>query len=516
MWFGWFIRGIHHFGSQAMIVLLAMHLLQVLVAGAYRVPREVNWWFGLALLFATLGFSLTGYLLPWDQKGYWATKVATNIMGGAPGVGPYLQKIVVGGGDYGNQTLTRFYGLHVGILPGLFVLCLVAHVALFRRHGLTPPRNHERYTAGKFWPEQLFMDSLASVVVFGVLVALVVREGGANLDAPADPSSSDYPARPEWYFLSLFQLLKYFPGKQEVLGTIVIPSAILVVMLLVPLFDRVLPRGLAHFLACGLVFALVGGAGYLTYEAFKADAGNRQFLDARQKADAARQRALELARSGIPPDGPMYVLLRDPLTHGRAVLDSKCLGCHHYGGEGIGKQTASDLKDFGSYKWVRSLLEDPKSNAHFGTVKAFAKGGMVEWKRSSKLKAKQLDDVARFVASFAAIPADLTPEEWLNSPGVAEDPGLEPFQNECGTCHVIDGLSEGGTRDAPKLFAWGSPQWTSRMIHKPGAPDLYGYLEAKDQMPAFGLDQLTENDVAMVIRYLKGDYAPPPSAEKPQ
>ena len=140
MTLGWFIRGIHHFGSQAMVVLLALHLIQVLWAGAYRRPREVNWWFGMALLFLTLGFSLTGYLLPWDQKGYWATKVATNITGGAPVLGPYLQKVVVGGPDYGNQTLTRFYGLHVGVLPALFVLCLAAHIALFRRHGLTPPR----------------------------------------------------------------------------------------------------------------------------------------------------------------------------------------------------------------------------------------------------------------------------------------------------------------------------------------------------------------------------------------
>ena len=89
------------------------------------------------LLFVTLGFSLTGYLLPWDQKGYWATKVATNIMGMTPVVGPYVQKVVLGGSDYGNQTLTRFYGLHVGVLPALMVMCVAAHVALFRRHGLT-------------------------------------------------------------------------------------------------------------------------------------------------------------------------------------------------------------------------------------------------------------------------------------------------------------------------------------------------------------------------------------------
>ena len=108
----------------------------------------------------------------------------------------------------------------------------------------------------------------------------------------------------------------------------------------------------------------------------------------------------------------MYVLLRDPLTHGRAVLESKCLGCHYYDSKGTGKQTASDLKDFGSYAWVRGLLDDPKSAAHFGKVPQC--DGMVEWKKSTKLTKQQLDDVARFVASFAAIPADQTAEEWLN------------------------------------------------------------------------------------------------------
>jgi ubiquinol-cytochrome c reductase cytochrome b subunit len=503
---GWFIRGVHHFGSQAMVILLALHLLQVLWAGAYRAPREVNWWFGMALLFVTLGFSLTGYLLPWDQKGYWATKVATNIMGGAPVLGPYVQKVVVGGSDYGNQTLTRFYGLHVGVLPALLVMCLAAHVALFRKHGVTPPRHAERRPTGAFWPEQLFMDTAFSVAVLGVLVLLTVREHGADLDAPADPSSSDYPARPEWYFLSLFQMLKLFPGDREVIGTVVIPVAVFAALAALPLLDKVLPRGLAHFLACGFVFGLVGGAGYLTYEAWKADAGDKTFQDARAKADEARQRALALAGSpeaGIPPDGAMYVLLRDPLYHGQATLRAKCLGCHVYDGKGEGEQTASDLKGFGSRAWVRGLLDNPKSPAYFGRVPAC--DGMVEWKKSSKLTAKQLDDVADFVATFPAIPPDLTAEEWLNRDDVANHPGLGPFQKECGTCHVIDGLTEGGTRDAPKLFAWGSPQWIARMIRKSSAPDLYGYLEPKDRMPSFA-EQLTDNGVETVVRFLRGDY----------
>ena len=120
-------------------------------------------------MFLTLGLSLTGYLLPWDQKGYWATKVATNIMGSVPLIGPYLQRVVVGGSDYGNQTLTRFFGLHVGVLPLLLILAVVAHVALFRKHGVTPPKNAQGM--GKFWPEQMFMDSSPRSSFWGRLSA---------------------------------------------------------------------------------------------------------------------------------------------------------------------------------------------------------------------------------------------------------------------------------------------------------------------------------------------------------
>ena len=142
---------------------------------------------------------------------------------------------------------------------------------------------------------------------------------------------------------------------------------------------------------------------------------------------------------------------------------------------------------------------------------------MAEWKKSSKLSPKQLDDVADFVASFAAIPDDMTPDEWLNSPGVVRPSGLAPFQKECGTCHVIDGLTEGGMRDAPKLFGWGSPRWIARMIRKPRSSDKYGFLDEKQagQMPAFGADQITASDLDALIRYLKDDYAKPAASAAP-
>jgi ubiquinol-cytochrome c reductase cytochrome b subunit len=122
-----------------------------------------------------------------------------------------------------------------------------------------------------------------------------------------------------------------------------------------------------------------------------------------------------------------------------------------------------------------------------------------------KLSARELAVVADFVASFAMIPPDTTAAEWIEDPKVAQHPGLEPFVTECGPCHVVSGLTEGGMEDAPSLFGWGSPQWIARMIKKPGATDLYGFLEQPGRMPSFD-GQLTENDVTTLVRFLKRDH----------
>ncbi|MBI1324972.1 cytochrome B6 [bacterium] len=520
---GWFVRGLHHFGAQAMVVLLFLHLLQVLIAGAYRSPREVNWWLGMVLLFITLAFSLTGYLLPWDQKGYWATKVATNIMGITPVVGPYVQKVVVGGNEYGNQTLTRFYGIHVGVLPGLLVLTLAAHIAVFRRHGVTAP---EKATGSDpFWPKQVFMDTVASLAVLGVVAFFAIAERGAPLDAPAEPSSSDYPARPEWYFLSLFQMLKRpeFAGENEIIGAIIVPGAIVTALFAFPLLDKIFPRKLGHFLACSLVFALVGVAGLLTMQAWKEDAANADFQVTRAKADVARKRALFLAghpEAGVPPEGSRYVLLNDPLYAGSSVLERKCLSCHYYDGKGVlerghdgkmvmTKQIAADLKGFGTRPWLEGLLANPSDAKYFGSTPQLS--GMAQWKKTTKLKPDELKTVTDFVAEFAKVGDEETIDDWLSRNEISEHPGLELFKKDCGRCHTVDAegiLGEGGEVEAPNLFGWGSPRWVRRMIRHPNAADRYGYLEEKDQMPGFGQTELSDREMSVLIRLFSGQYVP--------
>ncbi len=236
---GWVVRGIHHFMAQATIVLLVLHLMQIMIDGAYRAPREVNFWFGLALLFVVLGLSLTGYLLPWDQKGYWATKVATSIASMAPFVGPQLQQLLIGGAEYGHLTLTRFFALHAGVLPAALVGLIVGHVYLFRRHGVTVPQElRNDRPDGNFWPDQLLRDGVASLAVMAAVLALVVWTGGAHLGAPADPTEPYSAARPEWYFLFLFQWLKYFPAGWEVVGAHVIPALLVGLVALMPLIGR--------------------------------------------------------------------------------------------------------------------------------------------------------------------------------------------------------------------------------------------------------------------------------------
>ncbi len=134
---GWFIRGLHHWGASAMVVLTVLHLLRVFFSGAYKYPREVTWLTGVVLLVIVVGFGFTGYLLPWDQKAYWATTVGTRIAAVAPGIGPLILRIMRGGDELSAVTLARFFGTHVWVLPAALALLILVHLYLVIRIGIT-------------------------------------------------------------------------------------------------------------------------------------------------------------------------------------------------------------------------------------------------------------------------------------------------------------------------------------------------------------------------------------------
>ncbi len=208
--FGWFIRGLHHWGASAMIALVVLHMASAFVLGAHRYPREATWLAGVVLLLVSFAFGFTGYLLPWDQKAYWATTVGTNMAGTVPVVGSAL------------VSLAR------SVPPGAWA----------RMRGDYQARYAEAKAHGpRFWPEVIAEDLVLSLLVFLVLVGLTLF-AGVPLEDRADPTDAAYIPRPEWYFLPLFQLLKLFPGSWEWVGVALVPAAIVLLLFLVPFLSR--------------------------------------------------------------------------------------------------------------------------------------------------------------------------------------------------------------------------------------------------------------------------------------
>lgn len=234
---GWMLRGLHFWGASFLVIAAAVHMLRVFFFGSYKAPREVTWITGVILLLLILGFSLSGYLLPWDQKAYWATTVTINIARGSPLVGEYIADIMRGGSELGALTLGRWYSAHVFLLPLALVAFVVAHIALMRKHGISGPITPQPGPSVAFYPWHALKDTLMMAAVFALLLTVVVLFP-AHLDEIANPADASYVPRPEWYFLSLFQMLKYFPGPLEPVATMVIPGVVVGFLFLLPFLDR--------------------------------------------------------------------------------------------------------------------------------------------------------------------------------------------------------------------------------------------------------------------------------------
>ena len=363
---GAILRGMHHWGASAMVVLVLAHMIRVFSTGAYKYPREMNWVLGVVLLFIVLGFSFTGYLLPWDQKAYWATQVGTNIAGTTPLIGGIMVKLLRGGSQLGAETLTRFFSLHVLLFPLLLFGIVLLHISLVIRQGIAPrPRAlevdapartsdptydayyHEHYAKAKgadvrFWPDMVAKDLAVGTAVILVLF-LLAYFSGAGLEAPADPTDAAYIPRPEWYFLPFFQLLKLVPGSWEAAVAVGVPGALVVVLLLLPFFDRRSKRSLFHRPVAGLLLVgTLASAGLLLGAALRGDREN-----------------VRPAFTGVP--------LSSIERAGRALFKSQnCTACHAIGDmkpDSSGDvNKAPDLTEVGfrhSSGWMHSFIEDP-------------------------------------------------------------------------------------------------------------------------------------------------------------
>ncbi len=245
--FGWLIRSIHSWSANLMVLSAFIHMFSVFFTKAYQKPHELSWYSGFILLVLAMGFGFTGYLLPWNELAFFATKVGTDIANAFPLVGNFLMIFLRGGEDVTGATLSRFFGFHVAILPGLFAVILSLHLIFIQRQGMAAPDNWEHLPEDKkkkipFFPNFLMRDLLLWLLIINILSILAVffpwelgKKANELASAPAG-------IKPEWYFLFMFQTLKLIPAhiasiEGDVLGIILFSLAGLF-WFLIPVWDR--------------------------------------------------------------------------------------------------------------------------------------------------------------------------------------------------------------------------------------------------------------------------------------
>jgi ubiquinol-cytochrome c reductase cytochrome b subunit len=411
---GRMIRGLHHWGASTMIVVVVLHMIQVFLWGAYKKPREATWVVGCVLLLITLAFGLTGYLLPWDNRAYWGTVVTTQIAALAPGAGPYVVRLMGADGGVGVVTFSRFYALHTLLLPLGIVHLIAFHIYLVRKHGVTPAPEDEFRPKKRFFPEQVFKDTVAAFVAFIIIFSLAVA-ARVPLDRLADPTDTTYVPRPDWYFLFLFQTLKFFEGPLEVVGAVILPNLAIAGLFLVPFLDRSrVKRITQRGFAMGIVgIAAIGWSG-LTAAAISSTPKKVETSENGEPAVWAQLSPVELAGLGY-------------------FRKENCSACHSLGegGTKIGPDLGSPARRRDA-KWII---------AHFKNPQELVPGSSMP---PVRLPDDQLNALAAFVLK-------LTPK---NAPDLrtAPQPAVEGAmlyqQNRCGACHQLNGA---GVKLGPAL-----------------------------------------------------------------
>jgi ubiquinol-cytochrome c reductase cytochrome b subunit len=459
---GSFIRGLHHWGASMMIVIVVAHMIQVFLYGAYKKPREATWMLGVVLLLITLAFGLTGYLLPWDNRAYWGTVVTTQIAGQAPLVGPYLTRLLGGEGSIGVVTFARFYATHVVVLPPLMMMLIGIHIYLVRKHGVTPAPG-DTAPREKFFPKQVFKDTVGVFVAFMVLfiLALVAK---LPLEKLADPTDTAYVPRPEWYFLFLFQLLKFFKGPMEAIGSTVLPGLAVLLLFSIPFIDRgpMIRIGKRVFAFAVVLFSAIAWTG-LTVAAVKS-------TPAQTEATGSAQQTQQVAAwQQLPPAALAGIGL---------FRQENCKGCHPGGGKrGIGPDLTHVPPAHHNVAWMIPHFKQPSKIVPGSAMPPVQLGN------------EQLSWLSEFILKL-----DPQNEAALQS---APDPvmkGAMLYQTQhCSSCHIANGA---GMQVGPTLNgvgarhdrAWLEEHFRDPRKMSPGSP-----------MPAY---KFTAQEMDQMIQFL--------------
>lgn len=373
---GKLLRGLHHWGAGAMVLLVFLHQMVTYFHGSYIRPRQATWVTGACLFLVTLGLGFTGYLLPWDMKAYWATIVGANIPSQYPLVGESITRFILGGPGMSGFTLTRFYSIHTLVLPALLLCFMAMHIYLIRLHNLSdprerlageclPPSNGKPY---RFFPEHMHRTAIAFGVLFLALLVLAAKLP-APLEAKAGTFIADYLPRPEWYYMWVFQLLTYFTGVWEAVGSLAIPVGGVLLMICVPFLSESRMKGIVNrpvSLSIGLTFIVC--VVYLTSQAYSEAAPYNKIVMVPSRALTAQE------NRGL-----------------RLFVEHQCSYCHNIQGKG-GHRTGPDMSNMRAKHRTPDYLADyikaPASKMASTTMPAY------------DMKDTELKDIAAFLLSL--------------------------------------------------------------------------------------------------------------------
>ncbi|OGW89021.1 MAG: hypothetical protein A3A73_05905 [Omnitrophica bacterium RIFCSPLOWO2_01_FULL_50_24] len=240
---GWLYRQIHAWGANLMIIIVFLHMLRTFFTGSYKKPRELTWAFGVMLFILTLVFGFTGYLLPWNQLAYWATTVGTEVAGSIPWLGVWIKTFLRGGETVAGETLSRFFVVHVIVLPWTMFAIILIHLILVRFQGIATldpvgaEKELKQEDGTPFFPHHVLKEGVVFFILLGCLVTLSIL-APFDLGEEADPLQTPYAIKPEWYFLPMYQVLKYFP---KLVGIFIVSLAPLFLFLW-PFLDKTSER----------------------------------------------------------------------------------------------------------------------------------------------------------------------------------------------------------------------------------------------------------------------------------